>query len=63
MKYWVVISILSLVLTACTISVTQIHSEGSTDTLDEQQTAEPDIQGDFSMPALGKARDTGLYHV
>ena len=62
MKWWALIQIsLSLTLSSCTVSISQMHSEGSTDTLDENQKADADVSPTFSLPALGKldGRDVG----
>ena len=62
MKYWALVQIFSCVLfSSCTVSISQFHSEGSTDTLDEQQTATPTVSPDITIPALGKldGRDVG----
>ena len=41
---------LILLLQACTYSITMIHSEGSTDSLDENQTASPTVSQDIKVP-------------
>ena len=40
----------SLILNSCTYSVTMMHTEGSTDTLDEAQTSEPNISPNVNIP-------------
>ena len=62
MRYWALIQLSAcLALSSCTVSISQFHSEGSTDTLDEQQTATPTVSPDITIPALGKldGRDVG----
>ncbi len=39
-----------LIMSACTYSITMIHSEGSTDTLDEAQTASPTVSPNVNVP-------------
>jgi hypothetical protein len=41
---------LLLLLTACTYSVAMVHSVGSTDDIEESQTASPDISPTLSIP-------------
>lgn len=41
---------MSLFLTSCTYSVSMQHSVGSTDTVDEQQTASPDVSPTVNVP-------------
>lgn len=39
-------------LTSCTYSITMVHTEGSaSDVVDEEQTAQPDISPNLSIPA------------
>lgn len=44
---------LLIFLNACTYSINMIHSEGSaTDLIDENQTAQPDIKPNISIPGI-----------
>lgn len=50
MKNLFILLLMSLSLTSCTYSVSMMHSEGSTDTLDENQTADPNISPTVNVP-------------
>jgi hypothetical protein len=39
-----------LFMTACTYNISMIHSVGSTDTMDTEQTADPDISPNLTIP-------------
>lgn len=39
-----------MAVTSCTYSVTMMHSEGSTDTLDENQTTDPTVTPTINVP-------------
>lgn len=43
---------IAILLTACTYSITMVHSRGSTDVVDENQAASPDISPTVSIPAI-----------
>ena len=61
MKNLFILLLMSLSLTSCTYSVSMMHSEGSTDTLDENQTADPIIITTFNVPDTPGA-GLGLYN-
>ena len=44
---------LLLLLTSCTWSVTMMHSVGSTDDIEESQTASPNVSPNVSVPISG----------
>lgn len=46
------ISLSSVLFCGCTLSVTTIHSQGSTDNLDENQSTDPNISPNISVPNL-----------
>jgi hypothetical protein len=52
-----------LVLSSCTISISQVHTEGqASDVIDENQKADADVSPTFSLPGLTKKpgpKDTG----
>ena len=52
-----------LALTSCTISISQIHTEGeASDVIDENQKADADVSPTFSLPNFVKKpgpKDTG----
>ena len=50
MKHLVFSLAMSLCLVSCTYSVTMMHSEGSTDTLDENQAASPNVSPNIDIP-------------
>ncbi len=41
---------IAIMLTACTYSITMVHTKGSSDVVDEAQTATPDISPTLSLP-------------
>ena len=41
-----------MTFTSCTYSINMIHSKGSTDTLDEQQTSNPNISPTITAPVI-----------
>jgi hypothetical protein len=43
------------ILNSCTYNVSMVHSEGSTDTMDETQTASPTVSPNVNIPV-----NTGL---
>lgn len=49
MRYMLILA-LCLMCTACTYSITIVHSSGSTDTLDEALTNTPDISPTLTIP-------------
>lgn len=50
MKHLLVSFLMSMCLTSCSYSITMMHSEGSTDTLDEAQTTSPDVSPTVTIP-------------
>lgn len=64
--HWLISISAFLVLTACTISVTTVHTTGSaTDLIDQDQKADAQVSPDINIPALGfdfsvGGRDVGL---
>jgi len=63
MKKMKLISFLAcLALNSCTISVTQVHNEGGSDVVDENQKADAQVSPDISLPAFGdlSGRDVGF---
>jgi hypothetical protein len=51
----VIVLIISLLflLSGCTYSVTLAHTEGqATDLIDQEQTAQPDVKADLTIPAI-----------
>lgn len=41
---------IAIILGGCTLSVNMFHTEGSTDTFDENQTADPTVSPTLSVP-------------
>ena len=65
MKFLVIVVAALLLATACTISVTTVHTQGvASDVVDEDQKADADVSPDISIPALGDydcgGRDVGF---
>lgn len=65
MKFIVLALPTLLLVSACTISVTTVHTQGkASDVVDEQQSADPQVDADVSVPALGCSgsnRDVGVF--
>ena len=67
MKLFVIGLPVLVLVTACTISVTTVHTQGSaSDVVDEQQSADPtvDTQADVSLPLADYSvggRDVGCF--
>lgn len=60
MKNLLIAFLTSLVLTSCTYAVSMQHSEGSTDTLDENQTTDPTVTPTVNIPITPGAGATVL---
>jgi len=52
MKLICISAMLMLALNSCTYSISMQHSEGSTDTVEEEQTANPNIAPNLTLPLL-----------
>lgn len=66
MKFAVIALPTLLLFSACTISVTTLHTQGvASDVVDEQQSATPQVDADVTVPAFGfdyacGGRDVGV---